>query len=379
MEASASFASFSTKNHSRATLRILFLAALVVLTLISILLKPYSGFAQTATVSTTTGPIASVPSPGQVQDMKLLAPGVGWALQQNHLYWTRDNGQNWSDITPQDSNQEKIKSAFFLQNGSGWAVLSGLVESNTSATVVATIDSGQNWVVVNENILNQPGVPVNGIPSAIFFVDQSYGWLVLRQVSSSNFSFGDLLMTQDGGISWKALPSPPSFGDIFLQSMTNGWFLKAPNSDKLWVTRDGGQQWIEVQVPMPDNCAYCIVRYSLPHFVGGQDTSSQSRSLAAEHQNLLSTLAMMPATHGWQSTPLEIPGWRRTDRQQLMWTHTPSASILQKKGASAHNPWRTPTSRQFRIPFGQWALSIRFNLWMTEMDGQSTLREDVST
>ncbi len=32
--------------------------------------------------------------------MKLLAPGIGWALANHHLFWTTDNGASWKDITP---------------------------------------------------------------------------------------------------------------------------------------------------------------------------------------------------------------------------------------------------------------------------------------
>src|SRR5258708_32274697 len=35
---------------------------------------------------------------GMVADMKLLAPGVGWAEGGGSGYWTTDNGANWSDI-----------------------------------------------------------------------------------------------------------------------------------------------------------------------------------------------------------------------------------------------------------------------------------------
>jgi hypothetical protein len=37
---------------------------------------------------------------GAVTDMKLIAPNIGWAERGGRLYWTKDNGVNWKDITP---------------------------------------------------------------------------------------------------------------------------------------------------------------------------------------------------------------------------------------------------------------------------------------
>jgi hypothetical protein len=69
---------------------------------------------------------------GVVTDMKLLAPGIGWAKRAGHLYWTKDNGASWTDISPTDSPDSQfpeeaggLYTVFFLDAHQGWVLLAG--------------------------------------------------------------------------------------------------------------------------------------------------------------------------------------------------------------------------------------------------------------
>ena len=272
MEAPASFSSFSASNHSGTTLRTLFLAALVVLTLVSLLLKTNSGFAQTATASIPLGQNTSLPSPGQVQDMKLLAPGVGWVLQQNHLYWTVDNGGSWEDITPKTTGVQ-IGTVFFKDSDHGWAVLYGVSDANAAPAIqfAITTNHGMNWQRQSfDSGVLPPPEDVAGV-SSLFFVNEDDGWMVLRLISSSNFSFGVLLRTSDGGITWKRLPVPPAASPIMFVTSQVGWMAGGATGDGLWLTENGGLSWESRSIPQPDSCSPCRSRYSLPEFLNADD------------------------------------------------------------------------------------------------------------
>jgi photosystem II stability/assembly factor-like uncharacterized protein len=88
----------------------------------------------------------------------------------------------------------------------------------------------------------------------ITFVDRLHGW-VIGSTEQDNGGLTALASTTDGGLTWKALPFPlitqfysdpfywnieRSLGVLFTDP-TNGWLYY----DKLFVTRDGGQTWIE--------------------------------------------------------------------------------------------------------------------------------------
>jgi photosystem II stability/assembly factor-like uncharacterized protein len=148
-------------------------------------------------------------NPGQVQDMKLLRPGVGWALQQDRLYWTEDNGKDWADITP--ISAERVGAVYFLDESHGWTVFSrtqGTDAPQDSIDIASTTNGGESWQISTfaSQVLPKPEI-IGGIAS-LSFSDLQHGWLVLHLVSSSNFSFGALLRTEDGGNTWEAMPPP---------------------------------------------------------------------------------------------------------------------------------------------------------------------------
>jgi photosystem II stability/assembly factor-like uncharacterized protein len=201
--------------------------------------------------------------------MKLLAPGVGWVLQQNHLYWTKDNGHDWTDITPIDA--EHLDAVYFLDESHGWAVFSrtgGADAPQASINIASTTNGGEAWQISTfaSEILPKPET-IGGVAS-LSFVDPRHGWLVLHLVSSSNFSFGALLKTEDGGTTWVAMPSPPAAGTVSFRTAQEGWLVGGPVGDRLWATLNGGESWQERSTPVPISQTNCHVKYDLPVFSG---------------------------------------------------------------------------------------------------------------
>ena len=200
-----------------------------------------------------------------LQDMKLVSAGSGWALAGHRLFWTSDNGQNWDDITP-GNGQWPVSKAFFIDAKTGWAVLPGNDDSQSSITVASTRNGGITWQnaqVVLDAIAQGRQV---GRVASVYFSDTQQGWIILQLSSSSNFSIGATLHSTDGGLTWTALPSPPAAGNIAFITPTNGWLVGGPTQDRLWFTRDGGQSWRPVSLASPDGCSGSISVHSLPFF-----------------------------------------------------------------------------------------------------------------
>ena len=208
----------------------------------------------------------------QVLSMHLLTADTGWVAGRKNLLRTSDAGQHWTDITPLAKTAGNIESVFFLNDLQGWVVDSttGAVRRDSAAfTVSSTSDGGQTWA---SRQLTAPRVE-GSTPISIDFVDALHGWMMLRLPSSSNFSFGLLLATSDGGITWTVLPKPPIGDAISFVSSTTGWLAGGAARDQLYVTRNGGQSWQRQYVSpvAADNATTPI--YQLPTFSNERDGS----------------------------------------------------------------------------------------------------------
>jgi photosystem II stability/assembly factor-like uncharacterized protein len=73
------------------------------------------------------------------------------------------------------------------------------------------------------------------------FLDDERGWIALKLHSGSNFSFGRLLATEDGGRTWQERELPLGEPVIF-QDAGHGWTAGGP-LDQVYYTDDGGESW----------------------------------------------------------------------------------------------------------------------------------------
>src|SRR5579862_9316377 len=62
--------------------------------------------------------------PWRMAEIKLLAPGVGWALGGGRLSWTENGGVDWRNVMPRLTGDERIDGIFFLDPSRGWIAIS---------------------------------------------------------------------------------------------------------------------------------------------------------------------------------------------------------------------------------------------------------------
>jgi photosystem II stability/assembly factor-like uncharacterized protein len=235
--------------------------------------------------------------------MGVVAPATGWALVDQHLFWTSNDGNEWTEITP--SSPAGIDGVFFLDSLRGWVVLSGEnpdAEQNVLVTVASTQDAGTTWTVSPVE-LSSGGSPYTRRAS-MFFLDGLRGWLSLRLASSSNFSFGLLFRTQNGGRNWTQLPDPPAADPVYFATPKDGWIAGEPAGDQLWVTRDGGTSWAQQDLAPPTACSTCTVTYGRPGFRSALD-GLLPVSILAENRLLIATYSTQDGGRSWRPTHVQ--------------------------------------------------------------------------
>jgi murein DD-endopeptidase MepM/ murein hydrolase activator NlpD len=230
---------------------------------------------QGATVSTQNVASGS-PRAGRenIRSMRLIGGGAGWVLTKGRLFWTNSSGQQWLDITPRTPALISVDSVFFSDASAGWAVLSerdSKAESGHSLKLASTTDTGKSWSFATVSFPGEFPADYAGVVS-VDFVDALHGWIMLRLSSSSNFSRGVLLMTSDGGNSWRRLSDPPIGSPTRFVTATNGWLAGGPNGDELYWTQNGGESWKPRSVLPPSTVHKNSQRtYELPTFEKQQD------------------------------------------------------------------------------------------------------------
>jgi len=209
---------------------------------------------------------------GRIQSMKLLTPKVGWAATHNQVFWTRDSGRHWKDITPTLKATE-ITSVFFLNSSAGWVLLTRRNEATNDVSgfdLASTGNAGASWKLTPVKITDlspQTLLPGDG---RMDFVDSQHGWINLGGVGSAAINAGFTLATADGGKTWVGLRGGSNFeaggrGDLRFTSPEDGWFS---NGVELFVTHDGGDSWRKISLEAPPEARPAVnPAYDLPTFI----------------------------------------------------------------------------------------------------------------
>lgn len=193
------------------------------------------------TVSGDSSEVLSTPDLRQrelIQKIRMINNRAGYALTTTRLLQTTDSGATWRDASLTNA-KHTIHDAFFLDESNGWALLSS--ENLMSLQIANTKDSA-NWKTSAINLSQEALADFGGV-AFMDFVDAKRGWLMLKQMASSNFSRGVLLSTNNGGETWQELPAPPIGDEINFISENVGFLAGGASGDKLFITRDGGRSW----------------------------------------------------------------------------------------------------------------------------------------
>jgi hypothetical protein len=221
----------------------------------------------TASASPSVSPSPTVSPPAVAIDAAHLISGsTGWALSDNALSLTSDDGLTWNSITPPGVPAATIRGVYFLDPQHGWVVSS---DTNDPAQleISSTADGGGSWSTADLGSPAPDFANSTAEPAYIDFVDQQHGWVMVLAAGSDA---GYLFQTTDGGATWQQLPRPIG-GPIEFVSPTTGWLTSADQqgtiyTEKVYVTSDGGQSWTPETVTPPTGYTQDQATYTLPSF-----------------------------------------------------------------------------------------------------------------
>jgi photosystem II stability/assembly factor-like uncharacterized protein len=168
---------------------------------------------------------------------------------------------------------------FFRDAHQGWALLAACGADNPKKLdieldLLSTTDSGTIWSrtqVTTPTVRdygNPDGVPIQGCSANYAFADSLHGWInVTVRGDTMNTFWSFLLVTSDGGRTWKQARNAPSLADanMLLVTPSEGWLL---GNEELFVTHDGTKSWQKVSVATPQEVlpATSASYYLLPTF-----------------------------------------------------------------------------------------------------------------
>jgi photosystem II stability/assembly factor-like uncharacterized protein len=186
---------------------------------------------------------------GSIQDYAPINEIDGWVLLNDHLYWTGDNGGTWKDITPNFSPGVSIQDVVFQDKDTGW-IFSSTPDSsgNIEFQVARTTDAGLDWDLATLQILPANDLDAVVDAAAMFWLDDTTGWISIKRSTGQNFSIGRLFRTNDGGKTWIHL-SLPLGEEVYFADALHGWVAGGPAGDQLFRTQDGGASWDKLALP----------------------------------------------------------------------------------------------------------------------------------
>ena len=152
------------------------------------------------------------------------------------LFKSIDAGQSWLPLTLSgNAGSRDYNGVYFTDANTGIAV-GGKLTNDSIETIIKTIDGGQNWTVISDNL--------NSRLLNVRFIDANNGYAV--------GVLGKILKTTDGGTSWTQLAVPGSlatrqFHDIYFFDALTGVVVGGnPSNDSIQTiikTTNGGITW----------------------------------------------------------------------------------------------------------------------------------------
>jgi len=201
----------------------------------------------------------------KLDQFDLVTESDGWIRMGQRIFWTRNAGQAWFELTPPLSSADSILDVFFLDTSSGWILSRAMHGIEPHFSLMHTNDGGDTWDVLAISLFEPGEIAAYTETAELGWLDSQTGWITIRQSGGINFSVGTLFTTTDAGKSWKRHFLPLAENVVF-SNPQKGWASGGPDGKQIQRTLDGGQTWEDIR---PQD-APVNARFHPPSFTGNQ-------------------------------------------------------------------------------------------------------------
>lgn len=218
---------------------------------------PPSPYADTPSPGTIYAPVAETPA---LIELNMLNELEGWGVSDINIVRTNDGGLTWYNVTPPEIDETGFGvDLFTLDTDHAWMQKPDFENYPNSGILYRTTDGGITW--------KDSEVPFSR--GDIHFLDEDHGWVLADLGIGAGSNAVAVFQTTNGGATWKqtytndpndpdakdSLPLSGIKSDLVPLNMNTAWVsgaIYAPGEVFLYRTEDGGQNWTEVPVVLPN-------------------------------------------------------------------------------------------------------------------------------
>jgi photosystem II stability/assembly factor-like uncharacterized protein len=240
-----------------------------------------------ASTPTLAGPALAHLVPGQKIDITfihMVDVNQGWGIgglnkASDHVFFTKDGGQTWRDVTPPQPHAgagASITALGYFPNAITARVAYGPPADSGGVPpfiqVWTTNDSGATWTYGSIDTSGVSGEAFS--PYYLNFADSQHGWLMVYLGAGMMHAYVALFQTTDGGATWTDILDPstvndiqsfPKTGMVFVDPLT-GWLTRDAQgvdpTPHIFRTADGGVTWTRLDLPAPGDVPNLYDSYS---------------------------------------------------------------------------------------------------------------------
>jgi len=220
-------------------------------------------------------------------EFALTGTETGWLRSGDLLFRTESNGTEWQDVTPTMNPDEALVDAYFVTSSRAFALTVSANSEGWQLNLLETADSGFSWqaqpITLPKTRSDFLKVPFGN--AFLQWQNDENGWILIKQATSSNFSLGILLRTNDNGRSW-AVSEPPAAEEFVFLDEKLGFMRNPADPTRLYQTQNGGISWQSIQ-PLAANSAVGELQHVglptkwqdgemlIPAWIKGKETESE--------------------------------------------------------------------------------------------------------
>jgi photosystem II stability/assembly factor-like uncharacterized protein len=239
---------------------------------------PPTPFPDTPAPAAIDAPLLESPALTSVQFLNELD---GWGVTETQVVRTNDGGITWYDVTPPDITETGFSvDIFVLDKDHVWMQIPDFENYPNGGFLYHTDDGGITWMIYT--------TPFSG--GDINFLDANRGWMLADLGVGAGSNAVAVYQTTDGGETWdrtytndpnnsEASDSLPLGGiksglvPLNMQTAWVGGVVYAPGTAYLYRTDDGGQNWAQASLPLPQGAENFELSIDIDHmqFVTAND------------------------------------------------------------------------------------------------------------